>query len=197
MKNKNYTYTPDNECIFDLDAAAPHPEIVQVKRKHKRVVRTYRTIFICMMAAILLCVALWRLTPAIEGAVPETTVGQSKEAATEQSTETAPSSEECQVKMVVEMNGVILQEGQTYAVEAGDEIKISAFSTEAEIQRIGYYSNVNMDIRDTFDNDAVIILPVFEEGTRIQLFIEAVATNDDGTANTITKTGWKKYILKY
>ena len=195
MKNKNYK--PDNECIFDLDAAAPHPEIVQMKRKHKRAVRTYRTIFICMMAAILLCVALWRLLPAIEEAVPETTAGQSTEAATEQSTETAPSSEACQVKMVVEMNGVIFQEGQTYAVEAGDEIKISAFSTEAEIQRIGYYSNVNMDIRDTFDNDAVIILPAFEEGTRIQLFIEAVATNDDGTANTITKTGWKKYILKY
>ena len=192
-KNENFVF--DNECAIDLDAAAPHREYfraAQIKKKCRRAYRIYRVVSRCAVAAILLgvlCFGLWLMRSTVGKTAPE--------AATVQATDTAPSSEACQVKMVVEMNGVILQEGQTYAVKAGDEIRISAFSTEAEIQRIGYYSNVNMDIRDTFDDDAVIILPAFEEGTRIQLFIEAVATNDDGTANTITKTGWRKYILEY
>lgn len=110
---------------------------------------------------------------------------------------TLPAAGTCQVRMTVDLNSKVLKAGQTYSVKAGDQINISAFSTEAEIHKIGYYSSVNMDIRDIFDNDTVIYLPAFEEGTRIQLFIEAVAANDDGSANATTKTGWQKFILEY
>lgn len=105
--------------------------------------------------------------------------------------------EACQVRMTVELDGKVLKAGETYSVKTGDQINISAFSTEAEIHKIGYYSSINMDIRDIFDNDTSIHLPAFEKGTRIQLFIEAVADNDDGSANTVTKTGWQKFILEY
>ena len=154
---------------------------------------------IALLAVLLLRVGLYTLFPSVVktplpfGIVLPALADQQ----TETIPETVPLTEICQVRMNVEMNGTILKEGKTYAVKAGDQINISAFSTEAEIQRIGYCSNVNMDIRDIFDNDTVIHLPAFEEGTRIQLFIEAVAANDDGSANATTKTGWQKFILEY
>lgn len=96
-----------NECVIDLDAAAPHQEyyrVARIKKKCRRAYRIYRVVSQCGVAAILwgvLCFGLRLMYPTVGKTAPE--------AATEQSTETAPSSEECQVKMVVERNGVILQ----------------------------------------------------------------------------------------
>ena len=112
-------------------------------------------------------------------------------------TEAAPAEEACQVRLHVELNGLVMEEGGTYTVKPLDKITMSAWSEEADIQRIGYYTNLNMAIRDTFDNQAYITVPEQEPGTRVQLFIEAVAENDNGAPNTVTKTGWKTYILIY
>lgn len=162
---------------------------------------------IAFLAILLLRIGLYTLFPTVfETPLPpfiyETGFFTHQDApavdALEETASTTPSAAEpCQVRMIAELDGTVLREGQTYSVKAGDQIRISAFSTEAEIHKIGYYSNVNMDIRDIFDNDTVIYLPAFEEGTRIQLFVEAVADNDDGSANTVTKTGWQKFILEY
>lgn len=103
----------------------------------------------------------------------------------------------CQVQMVVKLNNTVIEPGGTYSVHAGDQILITAESSESTINRIGYYSNLNMEIRDIYKNIVTITVPDYPEGTKVQLFIEAIADNDDGTANTITKTGWKKFILVY
>ena len=103
----------------------------------------------------------------------------------------------CQVHMVVKLNNTVIEAGETYSVRAGDQILITAESSESTINRIGYYSNLNMEIRDIHKNTVTITVPDCPEGTKVQLFIEAIADNDDGTANTITKTGWKKFILVY
>lgn len=93
-----------NECVIDLDAAAPHQEyyrVARIKKKCRRAYRIYRVVSRCVVAAILLgvlCFGLRLMYPTVGKTAPE--------AATEQSTETAPSSEECQVKMVVERTGV-------------------------------------------------------------------------------------------
>lgn len=103
----------------------------------------------------------------------------------------------CQVRMTVKLNGTILTEGNTYAVKTGDRIEVSAESSAAQIHMIGYRSNLNMDTRDTYGNTAVITVPEQEPGTKVQVFIEAVAANDDGTPNTIMKTGWRRFVFRH
>lgn len=103
----------------------------------------------------------------------------------------------CQVQMTVTLNNVTLEEGEVYSVRAGDVIVVTAESSEANIQRIGYRSNLNREIRDIYRDAISITVPEQETGTTVHLFIEAIADNDDGTANTITKTGWKEFVLQY
>lgn len=103
----------------------------------------------------------------------------------------------CQVQMTVTLNNVTLEEGETYSVRAGDVIVVTAESPEANIQRIGYCSNLNREIRDIYKDAISITVPEQEAGTTVHLFIEAIADNDDGTENTITKTGWKEFVFQY
>ena len=48
-----------------------------------------------------------------------------------------------------------------------------------------------------YSDKAIITVPTKAKGTQVDLYVEPVATNDDGSANTITKTGWQKYTLVY
>ena len=126
--------------------------------------------------------------------VPEATV-EPETYATEEVPETM--AELCQVWMSVWLNGTELQKETRYTVRPGDTIDIHAGSSEAGIAKIGYYSNLNEEIRDTFDENISITVPEHPSGTGVVLVVEAVADNDDGTPNTVTKTGWEKYYLIY
>lgn len=198
MMNKK-EIIPYNEYVTDLGAAKPPKNEKTKKSKNTTIGYVLKTFVLVVVGILLLRVGLWALFPSLVKTPfpPFVYKATHAEETTAVPADASVDDKNCQVKMSVELNGVIMKEGQTYSVKPGDEINIFAYSTVAEIQRIGYYSNVNMDIRDTFDNDATILLPEFEKGTKIQLFIEAVATNDDGTANAVTKTGWKKFILEY
>lgn len=198
MMNKK-EIIPYNEYVTDLGAATPPKNEKTKKSKNTLIGYVLKRVVLIVGGILLLRVGLWALFPSLVKTPfpPLVYKATHAEETTAVPADASVDDKNCQVKMSVALNGVIMKEGQTYSVKSGDEIKIFAYSTEAEIQRIGYYSNINMDIRDTFDNDATILLPDFETGTKIQLFIEAIATNDDGTANTVTKTGWKKFILVY
>ena len=87
----------------------------------------------------------------------------------------------------------------TVALLTALEVILGTFFTVnfAGIAKIGYYSNLNEEIRDTFDENVSITVPKHPSGTAVVLVIEAVADNDDGTPNTVTKTGWEKYYFVY
>ena len=198
-------YTSNREYEIDLDAMIMPDQATPRKKAKSKVAAVLKITVGMLVVALLANVVLWMLFPSVvEKPVPafmyaifnreEENTGA---IAADTRAEASDEDKNCQVKMTVEMNGKILSAGKTYKVKSGDEIHVSAFSTEAEIERIGYYSNMNIDIRDTYDNDITILLPEYKKGTKVQLFIEAIATNDDGSANTVTKTGWKKYILEY
>ena len=107
---------------------------------------------------------------------------------------------EPQVSMVVTMDGKNMVKGNTYTVKGGEKIKAVAESTVADIERIGYNyeeNGVKTTIIDVYKDTLEITVPTGAAGSQKILRIEAVATNDDGSANTITKTGWFSYILKY
>lgn len=103
----------------------------------------------------------------------------------------------CQVWMSVRLNGTELQRETRYSIKPNDTIGIHAGSSKTGIAKIGYYSNLNEEIRDTFDENVSITVPKHPSGTAVVLVIEAVADNDDGTPNTVTKTGWEKYYFVY
>ncbi|MBR3919839.1 MAG: hypothetical protein IKJ59_14105 [Clostridia bacterium] len=105
----------------------------------------------------------------------------------------------CQISMYAELNGIKIEDGGTYNVRPGDIITVEASSSEATIEMIGYcwgYDN-DSEIIDERSNRITIIVPENDEGYTELLRVEAVASNDRGGANTETKTGWKKYTLKY
>lgn len=126
--------------------------------------------------------------------IPESTA-EPETYATEGPPETT--AEPCQVWMSVRLNGTELQEETRYTVKPGDTIDIHAGSSEAGIAKIGYYSNLNEEVRDTFDENVSITVPEHPSDTGVVLVVEAVADNDDGTPNTVTKTGWEKYYFVY
>lgn len=127
--------------------------------------------------------------------IPESTAAE-PETTTAQGTPEDPF-EKCQVWMSVRLNGTELKQQTKYTVRPGDTIDIHAGSSEAGIAKIGYYSNLNEEIRDTFDENVSITVPEHPSDTGVVLVVEAVADNDDGTPNTITKTGWEKYYFVY
>ncbi|MBQ9280274.1 MAG: S-layer homology domain-containing protein [Clostridia bacterium] len=107
---------------------------------------------------------------------------------------------EPQVSMVVTIDGKTMVKGNTYIVTGGETVKAVAKSTVADIERIGYNyeeNGVKTTIIDVYKDTLEITVPTGKAGSQKILRIEAVATNDDGSANTITKTGWFDYILKY
>lgn len=126
---------------------------------------------------------------------PESAAAELETDATEEQLETT--AEACQVWMSVRLNGKELQTETRYSIKPDDTISIHAGSSEAGIAKIGYYSNLNEEIRDTFDENVSITVPKHPSGTAVVLAIEAVADNDDGTPNTVTKTGWEKYYFVY
>lgn len=106
----------------------------------------------------------------------------------------------CQVSMYAELNGTKMEDGGRYNVNVGDIVRIQSSSTEAPVAFISYYfaptSNYNERIKVN-DNHVEIVIPDAAIGTLQTLYVETVAENDDGTQNTITKTGWKKYEFEY
>lgn len=111
--------------------------------------------------------------------------------------------QKCQVSMTAELNGILLKDNGEYKVVVGDEIVVNAESTEASISFIGYNfispdEEWNKDdIIDIKGGQGKIVVPQGEIGSKVTLYVEPVATNDNGEPTLITKTGWQKYILEY
>ena len=99
------------------------------------------------------------------------------------------------VTMVVKMDGVTMTEGKTYEVKGGEKIVATADCLQG-IAFIGYYYSDNTKIIDSYDDTLTITVPQGTPGTTKTLYIEAVATDDDGEDNPV-KTGWRKYFLHY
>ncbi len=103
---------------------------------------------------------------------------------------------ESQVTMSVKLDGTTMNQGKEYEVNGGEKIVVTAESTQADIAFIGYYYD-SEEITDVNGDTLTITVPTGTPGTKKTLYIEAVASNDDGTPNVITKTGWIEYYLVY
>ncbi len=105
----------------------------------------------------------------------------------------------CQVELLTVLNGTVMEDGKTYNVVSGDEIFVTAGSTVSDIAFISYFfSTSSYEEKTTIEDDHLTItVPEGIAGSSIDLYVEPVASNDDGTPNTITKTGWQKYTLTY
>ena len=108
---------------------------------------------------------------------------------------------ECQVAMTVKMGSTVMEHGGEYLVKGGEKVTVKASSSQADIAFIGYryteYASDPSPITDIEKSEITITLPTKAAGTKMYLSIEAVAANDNGQPNTITKTGWKNYLLVY
>ncbi|MBQ8298905.1 MAG: S-layer homology domain-containing protein [Clostridia bacterium] len=106
-----------------------------------------------------------------------------------------------QVSMTIKMGSKTLGEGSKIEVEGGEKITVSAKSTKAAIERIGYYFYANGkkegSTTDIYEDNITITVPTGTAGMKRYLYIEAVAENDNGQPNTITKTGWVEITLNY
>ena len=106
----------------------------------------------------------------------------------------------CEVSMTAILNGRTMYHEGAYYVSGGEEIRVSAHSL-AGINMIGYYFSYGgereEDITDISADEITITVPEHPAGSYAELYVEAVANNDDGTPNTITKTGWYKFYLLY
>lgn len=100
------------------------------------------------------------------------------------------------VSMTVKLDSKTMTAGNTYEVKGGETIKAVATS-EAGIAFIGYYYSDNENIVDVYSDTLTVTVPTGTPGTERTIYIEAVAKNDDGSANTETKTGWIPFVLKY
>lgn len=200
----------ENDYIKDLGADMPVKEIDGTLREHLSMIRV---VFVPILILATFCAFV--LEPAFRtlflktdpqeaaAAVSVTeTVPEDPESTAEPETYTTEeipetTAEPCQVWMSVRFNGTELQKETRYTVKSGDTIHIHAGSSKSGIAKIGYYSNLNEEIRDTFDENVSITVPEYPSGTGVVLVVEAVADNDDGTPNTVTKTGWEKYYFVY
>lgn len=109
------------------------------------------------------------------------------------------SAEECQVDMRLFCNGKEVNPGDVLEVHQGDVIIATAYA-EAGIDRIGYYyicDGEKKEIVDIYEDTIFIEIPEGDSSNKVYLYIEAIAKNDDGSANTVTKTGWWEIELKY
>lgn len=104
-----------------------------------------------------------------------------------------------QVSMSIKHNDEPIEAGGMCFVSPGDTIIVNAQS-EAGIERIGYIFDINGNespINDVYEDSIEITVPEGSSYSYCILKIEAIANNDDGTSNTITKTGWYKIVLCY
>lgn len=112
------------------------------------------------------------------------------------------------VFMTVVLNEEALAYAGTYKVSGGEEIKVSAFSENADICFVAYYYEKENDSEEEkhaayenrtkiYESDFSIIVPELEEGERRILWIEAVDEDDDGTPNVVNKTGWQAVFLEW
>lgn len=203
-KKKNFRIDPCNAYVQDLDANRPMEPVKgalwEVPFKIVAVLLVVALLCLELMLVLYPFNLLYRKVRENTDTIPVASELDSTAASTETLPENqtaAPAEETCQVTMHVDLNGVVMEAGGTYYVKPLDKITIYAWSSEAGISRIGYFTDINRAIRDTFDNKAYITIPEGESGTRVRLFIEAVGSNDDGSSNTVTKTGWIEYILVY
>ena len=211
MGKKKRNIVIQNEYVKDLGADMPVKKIEGTLREHLSMAAV-------AMVPILVLASLFTfvIEPAFRALFPE--LGQPEAAATVSITETVPeapestaaepetyategipetTAEPCQVWMKVLLNGTELQERTKYTVKPNDTIDIHAGSSEAGIAMIGYYSNLNEEPREFYDENGSITVPDHPSGTAVVLVVEAVADNDNGIDNTVTKTGWKKYYFVY
>lgn len=116
--------------------------------------------------------------------------------------------QECSVSMKVylkhEGSEIEMVSQGEYKVSSGDAIIVKAESSVSKVSFIGYYytKKVNNElistaVADTLGDTAIITVPDNPAGKKMYISIEAVASNDDGTANYVTKTGWMDYLLVY
>ena len=108
--------------------------------------------------------------------------------------------EECQVQYAASLGTTPMLVNQYYHVDGGEVVTVSAYSRYG-IAFSGYfyrYDNMDTEIVNNYGDIFSFQLPekVGDEDV-VELFIEVVANNDDGTSNTITKTGWQRYYLYY
>lgn len=106
----------------------------------------------------------------------------------------------CEVDMHVSINGEPAYTNGSYTVFGGEQIVVTA-GAWAGIDRIGYYlvpdEGDRTETIDVYNGFLSFELPEYPAGTRVGLFIEAIASNDNGQNNVITKTGWHYYELQY
>lgn len=106
----------------------------------------------------------------------------------------------CEVNMQVSINGEAAYTNGIYTVYGGEQIIVTA-GAWAGIDRIGYYlvpdEGDRTETIDVYDDFLSFVLPEYPAGTRVGLYIEAIASNDNGQNNVITKTGWHYYELQY
>lgn len=106
----------------------------------------------------------------------------------------------CQVAMTVTLDGKNLEDNTRYLVQGGEMVTVISQSSEADMAFVGYRFVADTtigEITDVKGGTAEFVIPKMEPGKTLELHIEAVASNDDGSENTVTKTGWQKYTLEY
>ena len=107
------------------------------------------------------------------------------------------------VTVLVTHNGETMEYGGEYLVSAGDVITVDAEPLEgSEIAFISYFfadpetceglTKYNYTVPCDY---AEIIMPAYEAGTELILWVEPVDILDDGEPSEITKTGWQGYYL--
>lgn len=125
----------------------------------------------------------------------------------------------CQVSVETKMDGKVLQNNSRYTVSGGEKVVVRSSSTKAGIEFITHYfvtknattgevtrterykdrnlTKVGNNNQGYGIYESTIEIPKNPAGTLVNLMVEPVASNDDGSKNTITKTGWQKYTLEY
>lgn len=107
-----------------------------------------------------------------------------------------------QVTMDVYLDGEKIEPNKEYYVTGSEKIFVIAYA-EAGIATIGYRYEIvgkqeKTEIVDSLENTFYFDIPEADLYDTVYLEIEAVSYNDNGSSpNTVTKTGWKKFILKY
>lgn len=107
--------------------------------------------------------------------------------------------EKCLVELDVRYGDEKLEPNQVVYVKSGEKIHVKAIS-KYEIYKTGFYfveNKIDTDINTQKEEEFDITIPYGRLGTTKNLYIESVTALDNGKPNTITKTGWQKFILKY
>ena len=112
------------------------------------------------------------------------------------------------VLMSAVMDGEVLEYGETYEVNGGEELTVNAASANADISFIALYfyeKGATEEERTAAYEGRIkikggsftILIPTATPGTTKVLYIEAVDRSDNGTDNVISKTGWQGIYLHY